>query len=107
MVASETLAHAQGEFPGSAIGHVGQADELEHVVDPASTDPVGVGQPAQVVAGTATGVDGLGFEEGADVVEREPQLPIRPAIDGDLAGCRGVEANDHPHRGRLPGPVQV
>ena len=87
------------------MGDVGQADELEHVVDSPAVDAVGVGQPAQVVAGAAPRVDGLGLEEGTDMVQGEAEIVIAVAVNGDPTGGRSVETDHHPHGGRLAGSV--
>jgi hypothetical protein len=49
-------------------------------IDPAAADAVGVRQPAEVVAGAAPRVDGLGLEEGAHVAEREAEFPVGVAV---------------------------
>ena len=90
---AEPLAHAEGEARRPAcVATAGQADQLEHLVDPAAGDAVGCGQRQQVVAGAAAGVDGLGVEQRADLVQRARQVAVGRAVDGDRAGGRGVEA---------------
>ena len=64
--------------PARLPADAGQPDQLEHLVDPPAVDAVGVGQPAQMVAGAAAGVDGLGLEQRADLVQREPQVARSP-----------------------------
>ena len=54
-------------------GHVGQADQAEHLVHPAPADPVGLGQAEQVVAGGAAAVDRPGVQQRADLVHRGGQ----------------------------------
>ena len=91
--------------PVRRLGDVGEADEVEDLVDPPTVDAVGIGQPAQVVAGAASRVDGLGLEQCADVAEREAQVPVAVAVDGDPTGGRRVEADHHAHGGGLAGAV--
>ena len=102
---AEALAHAEREPARATAGDVGEADHLEHLVDAAAVDAVGIGHPAQVIPGAAARVDRLGLEEGADVAEREAEVAVGVAVNGDLAGGGGVEADHHPHGGRLAGTV--
>ena len=86
-------------------GNIAQADQADDVVHPPVGDAVGGGQGQQVVAGGPTGVDGPGLEQGADLVQRRGMLGVVLAVDRDLPGGRGVEAEDHAHGRRLAGPV--
>jgi hypothetical protein len=104
---AESLPHPEGEPTGAAVGDVGEPDELEDVVDPAAVDAVGGGQPEQVVAGAAAGVDRSGLEEGADVTKREAQVCVPSSVDGDPARRRRIEPDHHPHGGRLAGAVRA
>ena len=80
---AEALAHPEGEPTRAAVGDIGEANLVEHLVDTAAVDAVGVGQPAQVTAGAAPGVDGSGFEQGTDVAQREAQVSVGVPVDGD------------------------
>ena len=74
---AEPLAHAEREPAGPLAGHAGEPDQLEHLVDPAPADAVGLGQAQQVVVGAAAAVDGLGVEQGADLEQGPPVLRRR------------------------------
>ena len=102
---AEALAHPEREPARATAGDIGEADHLEHLVDAAAVDAVGIGHPAQVIPGATARVDRLGLEEGADVAEREAEVAVGVAVDGDLAGRGGIEADHHPHGGRLAGTV--
>jgi len=80
---------------------------VEDFVDSAAVDAVGVGQPAQVAAGAAPGVDRTGFEQGTDVAQRDAQVPVAVSVDGDPPRRGGVEADHHAHRGGLAGAVRA
>ena len=54
-----------------------QADDVEHLVDPAARDAGGRGQAQQVVAGGPAGVHGLGVEQRADLPQRRGELGVR------------------------------
>jgi hypothetical protein len=54
--------NAEREPLGALRGHVGQADQAEHLVHPAPRDPVGLGQAQQVVAGGAAAGHGPGVQ---------------------------------------------
>ena len=56
--------------PARRRATVGQADQLEDLVDPRRRDAVGPGQRQQVVAGGAALVDGPGLEQRADLAQR-------------------------------------
>ena len=71
---SKTLAHAEGELAGPPVGHGGQADLVEDLVDAAKGDVVCERQPSEVVAGRASGVERLGVEQ-----TRQPRAAARPA----------------------------
>ena len=102
---AEPLAHPEREPAGAAVGDVGEADEVEDLVDPPTVDVVRIGQPAQVVPSAASRMHRLGLEQGADVAEREAQVPVALPVDGDPTGGRPVEADHHAHGGGLAGAV--
>ena len=70
-------------------------------------DAVARGQPAQVVAGRAAGVQRPRLEQGADLAQRRGGVGVAVAVDGDAAGGGAVQAEDHPHRRRLAGAVRA
>ena len=87
---AEPLAHAEGELAGPPVGHGGEPDDVEHVVDARRRDVVGLGQPAQVVAGAAARVEGLGVEQGAHLAERPAQLGEGCAVDESRSPTSGT-----------------
>ena len=73
---AEALAHAERELAGPLVGDRGQPDDVEHLVDARRGDVVRLGQPREVVAGGAAGVERLGVEERADLAQRPAQLVV-------------------------------
>ncbi len=98
----ESLAHAQGEAAPPFGGYVFQAGEGQHLVHPAGADGVGGSQGQQVIAGRTAGVDGPGFEHGADHGQRGRVVGVAAAVDPHVTRGRGVQAEDEAHRRRLP-----
>jgi len=64
-----------------------------------------VRQPQQVVAGGPARLQRGGVEQRPHLRQRAPQALVRLAVDKRGARLGGVQAEDHPHRGGLPGPV--
>ena len=102
---AQALAHAQRERTGGPVGHFGQADRGEHLVHAPRPDADRGTEGEQVVAGAAAAVNGLGVEQRANLSQRGGRLDVRPAVDQRGSGSRPVQAEDHPHRRRLTGPV--
>ena len=102
---AQALAHPQRERAGGLVGHLGQADRCEHLVHASRPDADRGTEGEQVVAGAAAAVDGLGIEQRADLSHWGRRVDVRSAVDQRGAGSRPVQAEDHPHRRRLPGPV--
>ena len=69
----EPLAHAERVAAGLAPGRRRKPGLLDHLVDPPGRQALGVGQPQQVVAGAAAGLQRGGVQQRADVAERVPQ----------------------------------
>ena len=88
-----------------ACGPPRQPDQLEHLVDPSAGMPVARASHQQVVAGAAARVDGLGLQQGADLVQRGAGRGTGWPL---TVTCRrsAVETHDHPHRGRLARAVR-
>ena len=103
---AEPLAHAEREAAGPLVRHVLQADQVQHLLDPAGRQTLGLGQEQQVVAGRAAGVHGLGLEQRSDGPQRIPQVTVAPAVDERGAGVRPVQAQDEAHGGGLAGAVR-
>ena len=62
---AEALPHAERHLPGREVGDVADADDLEHPVHRrARGSPLLAATTAQVPAGGAAGVDGVGGEQG-------------------------------------------
>ena len=55
---AETLTHAQRVAAGLAAGRRAEADELDHLVDPARGQSLGARHPQQVVASGPAGLQG-------------------------------------------------
>ena len=102
---AQALAHAQRERAGGLVGHLGQADRCEHLVHASRPDADRGTEGEQVIAGAAAAVNGLGVEQRADLGQRGGRVDVRPAVDQRGSGSRPVQAEDHPHRRRLAGPV--
>ena len=92
-------------MPARLLATEVKPDEVEHLVDPARRDVVGLGQHGQVVPGGAPGMEGLGVEQGADLAQRPAQLGVGDTVDGRLAGVGPVQPHDHAHGRRLARPV--
>ena len=103
---AEPLAHAERELARPLAGHLVQADEVDHLVDAALRDAVRLREGEQVVVGRAAGVDGPRLQQRADLVQRRGVVAVVLAVDGDAARGRRVQAEDHPHRGRLARAVR-
>jgi hypothetical protein len=87
------------------VGHLGQADRGEHVVHASRPDADRGTESEQVVAGAAATLNGLGVEQRADLNQWGGRVDVRSAVDQCGSGSRPVQAEDHPHRRRLSGPV--
>jgi hypothetical protein len=75
----QPLPHAQGETPHPAAGHVAQAGQVQDLIHPAGTDGMGRGQGQKMIAGRTPGVDGPGFEQGADLAQRGRVVDVAAA----------------------------
>jgi hypothetical protein len=102
----EPLAHAQREPACGPVGDLVEADDAQHLVDPPVRNSGGGGESPEVVAGRPLQVYGLGLEERADLGERCGVIRELTAVDSGATLARIVEAEDHAHRGRLPGAVR-
>jgi hypothetical protein len=86
---AEPLAHAEREAAGPLVRHVLQADQGQHLLDPARGQALSLGQEQQVVPGTAPGVHGLGLE--ILVRSRASIMPLLlPSLLSDEAAGRKV-----------------
>ena len=74
--------------PTRLRGHAGQADQVEHLVDPALGQAVAVRQPQQVVVRAPAGMHGRRVEQRADLGQRRRKRPVRPAADRRAARRR-------------------
>ena len=84
-----------------------QADQVDHLIDPALADAVGLGQRQQVVAGRPAGVHRPGLQQDAQLGHRGLRRAVIPAVHQHPAAGGLVQPGDHPHRGGLPGPVRA
>ncbi len=103
---AEALAHAEGVVADPAARLlVGEADDGEHLVDPALRHPHrALGQGEDLAAGAA-GVLRGGVQQHADLTPRVGQLGEVAAEDGGLAGGRGGEPDHDAHGRGLAGAV--
>ena len=102
----EPLAHPERELARALLRDLVEPDEVDQLVDAALRDAVRLGEREQVVVGRAAGVDGARLEQRADLVQRRRVVAVVLAVDRHVARGGGVEPEDQPHRGRLPGPVR-
>ena len=103
---AEPLPHAEGVVADPAVAlAAGQADDLEHLVDPATGQPHHGGAEAKDLAAGPAGVLRRGVQQDADVPAGVGELGVRDAQDGAATrGWRG-QPGHHAHRGRLACPV--
>ena len=78
---AEPLPHAEREPAGLAPGRRAQTGLRDHLVDPRGAQALGVGQPEQVVAGGAAGLQRGRVEQRADVAQRLAQAGVRLPAD--------------------------
>ena len=102
---AEPLLHPEGELARRLTGDRAEADQVEDLVDPLAGDLVRCGHPAQVRPGRAVRVDPVGVEQGTDLAQRLLELVVALAVDQHAAAGGVVQTEDHPHGGRLAGPV--
>jgi hypothetical protein len=102
---TQPLAHAEGEPAGPPVRDRLQTHLAQHLVNPGVGDSMCLRQRPQVIPGCSSFVDGAGFEQGPDLGQRIAMVAVRPAVDGHAAAGGPVQADDHPHGGRLPSPV--
>ena len=102
---AETLTHTHRVPAGPLAGRRRDADQLEHLVDPAIRDPRGGRHHSQVVAATAAGVEVRRLEGGPDLEQGGRDVVVGHAADRGGAGGRPDQAEQHPQRGGLAGPV--
>ena len=95
----QALAHAERELAGLAALHRAQAGHVDHFIDAAFGDVIGVRERAQVVVGGAGLVRRLGVEHRADGLHRRAQRDVSLAVDERLAGVGVDEAQRGAHRG--------
>ena len=69
--------------------------------------PWELGQPEQVVAAGAAGLQRRGVQQRAQPGQRPAEGPVGPPADQRAAFVGGVQAEDHPHRGGLARAVRA
>ena len=104
---AEALPHAEREAACRPSDGRLQAHLLDHLGYAPTAQALGVGQPQQVVAGSAAGLQRAGVQQRADVGQRVPQAPVRLPADHGGAIVGRVQAENDPHRSGLPGPVRA
>ena len=102
----EPLPHAEREAADTPTGGALQPDLGEDLVDAVVGETGGGGEDAQVVAGSAAGMEARRLEHGADVTDRLIEGAIGPTVDGGRAGGRGDESEQQPQRRGLAGAVR-
>lgn len=103
---TEPLPHAERESLGALLRHRREADGLQHLADPGRRDAVALRETEEVVVGRTPAVHRLGVQQRADVPQRVLQVRVVLAVDPDIAPRGVVQAEDHAHRGGLPGAVR-
>jgi hypothetical protein len=96
---AQPLPHAEGVPAGLAAGGGLQAGQRDHLIDPAGRQALGVGEPQQVVAAAAAGLQRARVQQRPDVGERVLQRAVRAAGGGGGACVGGVQAEDDAHGG--------
>ena len=102
---AEPLAHAERVALDLAPGDLGQADQVEALVDARRGDPVRRRQPAQVVATAAARVHVAGVEQRPDLEQRARGSTRSGAVERRRAALGPVEADHAAHRRALARPV--
>jgi hypothetical protein len=102
----QELAHSKGEAAYPPPRYSLEADESQHLIDPASGDAVALGQAKQMVIGRSARVYRLGVDERADIAQRSWQVPVAFPADSDIAAGGAVEPQHQPHGGGLACPVR-
>ena len=103
---AEPLPHAEGLPADLAAGGGLQSGQRDHHIDPAGLQSLGVGEPQQLVARAAAGLQCPGVQQRADMAQRVRRGAVRLAGDGGGACAGGVQADDDTHGGRLAGAVR-
>ena len=93
--------------PARFFATVVQPDEVDHLVDAALGMPCVCASASRWLYAERPGVDGARLEQRADLVQRRGVVAVGLAVDGHVARGRRVEAEDQPHRRRLPGAVRA
>ncbi len=101
----QALCHAQREAARPLAGDAAQPDQLQHLVDPASADPIAERQAQQMVVGAAPTVERLGLQQSPDLKQRMAVGGIRATVDPHRSRGWRVQTKNQAHRRRLPGPV--
>ena len=70
-------------------------------------DAVGAGADAQVGPAGAARMHRTGVEQGPDLAQRRSEVDVPLPVDGGDPGGGPVEADHHPHGGRLAGAVRA
>ena len=105
---AEPLPHAEREAAGPLAGHLraGRPASM-HLVDPASRGCRAVAASASRWLRAERPVcTALASSSAPTSCSGAAWSRVAPAVDGDRAGGRPVQAEDHPHRGGLAGAVR-
>jgi hypothetical protein len=78
---AEPLPHAKRVAAGRAVGHRREPGDLEHLAGPFGGQALGKGQPSQMVAGGAAGLQRASVKQRPGVPHRVLERPVRFAVD--------------------------
>ena len=104
---AEALAHAQGERPDAGAADVFEPDRGQAMIDSSGSDAVAAGHAEKMAACRLARMAGARFEKRADCAQGPDQPRIGAAVDERSTRARMVEAEQHPHRRRLPCSVRA
>ncbi len=102
----QPLTHPEGEATRPFAGDLPQTDQVDHLVDPASRDPVRVRERQQMVGGRPAGMDRSGLQQRPDLTQRSGKITVATAIDHDPATGGLIQADNHSHGRRFAGTVR-
>ena len=80
--------------PARLLGDIVEADEIDQLVDTALRNPVRLRQGEQMVVRRPARMHRARFEERADFVQRCGEVAVVLAVDGHVAGCRRIKAEN-------------
>src|SRR5699024_1821700 len=100
-------APAQGARPEAGAAAVCEPDRGQAMIDSPGPDAVAAGHAEKMAACRLARMAGARFEKRADCAQGPDQPRIGAAVDERSTRARMVEAEQHPHRRRLPCSVRA